>query len=369
MKNKLLQYILPFQSQVDAAFEQNRQQYQDWDKHPRLVQVRTICFITVALYIAFTFIDKSAWANEMEALMLRLHLFINVPILLTIGVLAFYDRLYKVVMVAMALAPLVGVLCHINIASQMPDPSYYLAEAYILVSWIFVVSGMPFRYALISATVSSVLFIVSAYFYMSDRSLYVIYVFWICCSYSLGFFGGLIFDTTRKTIFINMQKLQRLATTDPLTGLFNRNQLNSVMREEIERSVRYPNTFGVLMVDIDHFKKINDTFGHDVGDEVLLKTAHVLSRLTRQNDTLIRWGGEEFIIIALQMDIQNLRDFCEKLRHEIENEHFGNSKKITVSIGATLFKEGDTQETLISRADDSLYKAKEKGRNLTVLKP
>ena len=124
--------------------------------------------------------------------------------------------------------------------------------------------------------------------------------------------------------------------------------------------------FGILILDIDHFKKVNDTLGHDEGDKVLKQTAQLLSRLTYSNDTLIRWGGEEFIVVALAVDEQRLIQLCEKLRKHIEQENYGNSGKMTVSIGATLFKDKDNQDTLISRADKALYKAKENGRNQTV---
>jgi len=160
--------------------------------------------------------------------------------------------------------------------------------------------------------------------------------------------------------------LHNLAITDPLTGLFNRNQLNNVLPREIGRGIRYGKTFGLLMIDIDHFKHVNDTFGHDTGDKVLQKTAQVLSKFIRENDTLIRWGGEEFVVIALEVDEQNLLHFCDKLRKKIEDEDFGDTGKITVSVGATLFRENDFPDKLLSRADKALYEAKGKGRNITV---
>ncbi|MFW5432030.1 MAG: GGDEF domain-containing protein [Methylophilaceae bacterium] len=89
-------------------------------------------------------------------------------------------------------------------------------------------------------------------------------------------------------------------------------------------------------------------------------------QLLRQNDTLIRWGGEEFVVVALEVSEQSLVTLCEKLRTQIEHEVYGNAKEITVSIGATLFRKDDTQSTLISRADQALYTAKEKGRNMSI---
>ena len=159
------------------------------------------------------------------------------------------------------------------------------------------------------------------------------------------------------------RELLHMAVTDELTGAFNRNHMNSALAHEMARDRRYSKAFGLLIVDIDYFKKINDSFGHAVGDKVLLKTAQVLSRSIRSSDTLVRWGGEEFVIIAVEIDEKALHQLCENLRVSIETTHYDSVDKVTVSIGATLFSKNDTQDRLLLRADRALYEAKEKGRN------
>ncbi len=367
MPQKPFKLTLPFELSKPFADRRLHDLYHDWDNRSRQTQITIISFLTASLYVTFTLLERSAWVSaEILALMMKLHLLIIVPMMLTIGFLAYQQRFYKLVMLALAMSPVVAMVCHTIIASQLDNFAPFLTEGYLMVFWIFIVSGMTFQYALLSAIVCSTILISASYFYIEDPAIYTMHVFWVFCSFSLGLFGGLIFDGAKKAIFTNLHELQHLAITDSLTGVFNRNQLNHVLSQEIKRSARYGNPFGLLVIDIDHFKQVNDTYGHHVGDEVLKKTAQILSNFSRENDTLIRWGGEEFIIIALHVNEESLTAFCEKLRKKIEESDYDKVGKVTVSIGATLFKKDDSQDSLISRADSALYAAKEKGRNITV---
>jgi len=364
---KILQYILPFELPRKFPNSTFSDLYEQWDKPSRQIQISAISCLTALLYIAFTFIDKSSWASEQAiTLMQKFHLLIIVPMMLAISFIAYKKRFYKFVMIALAISPIIANLCHVYIASQLSNYAPFLAEGYLSVFWIFIASGMTFRVALVSAILSSLILIVSAFYFMSQTGIYTMHVFWIMCSFSFGFLGALIFDRSRKAIFISQQELHQLAITDPLTGVFNRNKLYNVLPQEIGRCLRYDKTFGLLMVDIDHFKHVNDTLGHDAGDKVLQRTAQVLSKLIRGNDTLIRWGGEEFIVIVLEVDEKSLIHFCEKLRKKIEDENYGDVANITVSVGATLLRENDVPDSLLSRVDKALYKAKDNGRNNTV---
>lgn len=368
MIEKLLQYILPIESPEPFIKGQLRSSYDEWDQPSRQAQITVMASLGAFLYVAFTLLDLSAWVSAKdEEMMLKLHLFLNTPMLLIISFLAYKKNFYKAVMPAIAAAPIIAATCHSYIASQIDHVEPFLPEAYLIVVWIFIVSGMTFRYALVSAIASSVILTVPAYYYMDESAIYVMHLFWIFCSFAFGLFGGLILDRARKTTFSNLQALQLLAVTDPLTGLFNRNELDHILSKEVVRCKRYGNSLGVLLIDIDHFKTVNDTYGHDVGDDVLRQTADALSACIRGNDTLIRWGGEEFVVIAIDVDQKSLMTLCEKLRTTIQNTHYKCTEKITVSVGAVLFKEGDPQQSLIARADKALYQAKEKGRNISIL--
>ena len=163
---------------------------------------------------------------------------------------------------------------------------------------------------------------------------------------------------------INMEKeLHERATLDSLTGIFNRHSGNELINLEINKAHRYKNTFAVLMLDIDHFKKINDTYGHDVGDNILEEFTKLISLHIRKSDAFIRWGGEEFIILSPNINKQESISFAEKLRVDVASYKFVKGINISASIGVTIFKDGDTKESILKRADLALYEAKTSGRN------
>jgi len=162
------------------------------------------------------------------------------------------------------------------------------------------------------------------------------------------------------------EELTKRATTDELTGLYNRHKGNELLDQEIERADRYNEEFAVIFFDIDYFKMINDTYGHDIGDSVLKQLSQILQLHTRKSDAIIRWGGEEFIILALNQNKDKAFLFAQNIRKAIELCVFNTVEKVTVSIGVASFKQGETKESLIKRSDDALYKAKENGRNCVV---
>jgi len=162
------------------------------------------------------------------------------------------------------------------------------------------------------------------------------------------------------------QELEHLSITDKLTQIYNRLKLDEVLEAEVERSKRYGNPLSVVIIDIDHFKKVNDEFGHQTGDEVLVKITQLLQEKIRATDVLGRWGGEEFLIICTQTDKEGAVTLAETLRRcvaETEIEKVGHK---TCSFGVAQLQKTDNADTMIARADDALYKAKEK-RNCVVI--
>jgi len=168
-------------------------------------------------------------------------------------------------------------------------------------------------------------------------------------------------DVTERVHMV--EDLQRLATTDTLTGIYNRYKINQVIEEEIARTKRYKEPFALLMFDIDHFKEINDTYGHDVGDIVLQELSYIISSCIRESDTFGRWGGEEFMLIAPKISLNDAIKLAEKLRNSIENHTFKEIQTLTVSIGVALFDEKSDKESKLKEVDDALYRSKESGRN------
>ncbi len=159
------------------------------------------------------------------------------------------------------------------------------------------------------------------------------------------------------------KELEELSITDQLTGLYNRREIDRRLNSELENAARYQRSFSLIMVDIDFFKNVNDTYGHQVGDDVLQHVALLLSTNIRKTDTLGRWGGEEFIIINTEHDSQKVLKFIEKLRGIIESYDFNKVGQVTCSFGIAHYTKGDTAVSILQRADRALYLAKDSGRN------
>lgn len=160
------------------------------------------------------------------------------------------------------------------------------------------------------------------------------------------------------------KELEKLSVTDKLTGIYNRLKIDKSLKAETLRYNRYKRKFGIILLDIDHFKEVNDTYGHQAGDKVLVEFAKILKNNVRNTDMVGRWGGEEFIVICLEIDVKNLTTLAKKLKNEIENFQFSHVKRKTASFGIVVYEDGEKIEHFISRADKALYKAKENGRNI-----
>lgn len=159
------------------------------------------------------------------------------------------------------------------------------------------------------------------------------------------------------------KRLEMLATTDSLTGLMNRRKFSEVLEAELSRALRYKTPLSLIICDIDKFKLVNDTFGHGMGDHVLKNFAQILQDNTRTSDITVRWGGEEFIVLAPLTDMKNAKLVAEKLRGITEDTIIKDFGSITISLGVTEVRQGDTAHSLTSRADEMLYRAKGNGRN------
>ncbi len=167
-----------------------------------------------------------------------------------------------------------------------------------------------------------------------------------------------------KTIITEQNsKLEELAAYDQLTEIYNRRKFDEFLTAEMKRSNRYKHKFSLIIFDIDHFKRINDTYGHNTGDIVLREISSIVKNNLRTTDSVARWGGEEFAVIASETFFPNAVSLAEKLRKLIADYNFPQAGKVTSSFGVTEYIFFETKEDLIQRTDKALYKAKNNGRN------
>jgi len=161
----------------------------------------------------------------------------------------------------------------------------------------------------------------------------------------------------------SQKRLEELWMTDHLTGLANRQSIDEIWEREILRSLRYGDLFSVLLIDIDHFKRVNDTYGHLCGDDLLYEFALLLKASCRDTDHVGRWGGEEFIVLIPNTNLSSAVLMADKLRATIAAHVFKTVGTLTVSIGVATYRNGMTEDDLFQLADSALYRAKSNGRN------
>ena len=163
------------------------------------------------------------------------------------------------------------------------------------------------------------------------------------------------------------RELNELSVTDPLTKLFNRRKIDAIITAEIAEARRYDTELSLAILDVDDFKAINDTFGHPVGDEVLIELAELLRRRVREVDAVGRWGGEEFVIVLPKTSLEEARRSMERLRERISSHRFGTVEGLSCSFGVcNAARETLDKQHLITCADDALYEAKRAGKDRVV---
>ncbi len=200
-------------------------------------------------------------------------------------------------------------------------------------------------------------------FYIIDVDPIMLHYFFLPSA--VGAIFGIILIYTRH-YYQKSKKAEHFETaakTDYLTGALNRYAFYTHINDEIERSVRKGRVFCMAMLDIDDFKKINDTYGHRRGDEVLVEFCRLVTSRLRAMDRFNRWGGEEFILLMPETTLDEALAITERIRKEVYEYDFGLDKPLTVSIGLTQNRENDNIESLVERIDEAMYNAKRLGKN------
>lgn len=164
-------------------------------------------------------------------------------------------------------------------------------------------------------------------------------------------------------LMLKHRELEHVASTDSLTQIHNREKLGRIFSQEIERAGLSGKAFSIISADLDHFKSVNDTFGHAVGDSVLVQLARTMKDALRATDFIGRWGGEEFLMLCPKADHAAAMRLAERIRAAVAAQAFSTGKTHTVSLGVATWRAGDTQDGLLQRADEAMYRAKQSGRN------
>ena len=161
--------------------------------------------------------------------------------------------------------------------------------------------------------------------------------------------------------------LKDIADKDALTGILSRRRLRAEIESYIDLAERYQWELSLIFFDIDDFKEVNDHQGHAVGDRVLIEVTRIVSEMTRKTDRFGRWGGEEFIFVMLETDLNSAQSIAEKIREKIAASNFDINRNVTCSFGVVEYQAGEQLEAFVARADDALYVSKHSGKNKVTL--
>jgi diguanylate cyclase (GGDEF)-like protein len=251
--------------------------------------------------------------------------------------------------------------------SFSPDATLWFPFVYILSFLILstnlalVLSVLFFLSTLILGLVACIHFLVNGLPFQNVTFLVEVY-------YASGFYIAVLYLVARmRESYLSQtavaDDMSKLAMIDSLTQVDNRRLLSQYLHDEVNRAERHNLPLSILLFDLDWFKKINDSFGHNTGDKVLQEVAQLLRQNIRTSDPFGRWGGDEFLCLAINSGGEQAVELAERLRDAVQRHQFSTVTNVTASFGVTAFQRGDTPETLVRRADLGLYKAKASGRN------
>ena len=358
-KNDVLLYLNPLYFEANVV----KNKFNKWYGSSKIIQIRAITILTAFLYIIYSQIDIEIDPSSAKPLMTLLHLYALPLSLFFIAGLTFWGKYYRVMILLLSVAPIVAAIGSIYIITNLNEFTIYLPELYLIVIWVFSISGLRLIYATVSASIISIIVVFSSYYFTFQNDFLLLHFLWLFSAFSFGLLSAFIIEKSNKLFFLNNQKLEYLATIDGLTGLFNRSRIENNVNEEVERAERYKRGLSIILLDIDHFKIVNDDYGHHVGDAVLREFASIIKDGIRKVDAVGRWGGEEFIIILPETNIKEAENIAEQIRKKIENHIFTVIKHKTSSFGVSEYIQGDNSQSIINRADKALYRAKDCGRN------
>lgn len=276
-----------------------------------------------------------------------------VDLLISIGMLAIYVFVYRtkrteVPSTILALINSIGVLASIYIKGL--DQIYWIFPAMIAAYYLISSTKAVFLNLFLLVTLTPLINAEQNHTSMFSILITIIITNLFAYVFSLN---------------VEKQRIQlvNLATKDVLTGAGNRRALNTKLAELIAGNQRAPQCMSLLLFDLDHFKRVNDEFGHIIGDDILQQVAKIVQHRIRETDSLYRFGGEEFIIVPVLDSLESATYFAEQLRILIEQHEFQHHIKVTSSFGVAKYIEGESPEQWINRADSALYQAKQNGRN------
>lgn len=338
----------------------------NYDMGRAIKYIRPITLVLGILYMLFIIPDyfliknpntfRAILINRTVFLLLIVILFIAIKKLKNFTILAHWITVYEIL----------GSISFLVIVYQYESPNY-LIQAFGVMVIILAIYLAPNKWlnTLVTSIFASLLFTVLSACYIkgikaSEFTAGVVYIFIVIVLSSIASYRT---NYYKRKQYTDSKELLRLSIIDPLTGIYNRAKFDEELQQCMDYSKRYETPLSLVIFDFDNFKIINDTYGHLVGDKVIVDTVTIIESAIRQTDLFARWGGEEFVMLLPNTDRQHAMELTERLRILISHHVFDSVGNITCSFGVVMYKENDDAYTLLHRADQLLYTAKSAGKN------
>lgn len=349
-----------------GASPSTREAFAAWYLQARLPQIRYVAFLTMALYLIYAGIEQNVAA---DALHWRLFAHAGVvPLaLLAVGLLSYRRANYSKMLLVLCISPVFALVSNLLFNSRNADFAYYSPEIYLTLVWIFAISGLTLKQALLTASVSLLAVLAFTLTDALQPGVQRLHGIWLLASFSFGLLCAYMLEKAHKRMFLQQNQLALSASIDGLTGLWNRARIEQLFSEEIIRAQRYDTRFAIILIDIDHFKLVNDNHGHAVGDAVLRQFASLLSGNVRAVDRVGRWGGEEFLVLLPEVGVQQAMTVARTLQSMVRECEFTSVGHKTASFGVTEYLNDQSVHDMLERADRALYQAKASGRDRIAL--
>lgn len=339
-----------------------RAHFAAWYRHAKVAQIRYVAFLTMVLYLVYAAIELNV-ADDAHGLRLLLHGGVIPGLLLATGLMSFRPALRRPMIALLMTAPIFAVAVNLHFNYGHPDFAHFAPELYLNLIWTFAISGLRLRQALLTASASALMILLVSLSDSLQPGVQRLHLIWILASFSFGLLCAQVLEKAHKDIFLQHRRLALSASIDGLTGLWNRARIDQFFAGELARAQRYGTPFSLILMDIDHFKDVNDSHGHTVGDSVLRQFATLLRQNVRAVDKVGRLGGEEFLIVLPQVDAQQARNVALLLQQHIRAFSFDTVEHKTASFGVTQFAGDQSPQAMLDRVDRALYLAKAGGRD------
>jgi diguanylate cyclase (GGDEF)-like protein len=343
-------------------------EFRRWHLDARVRQVRYVAFLTAALYFGYTVMEWQWGDNPDLARLQSLRGLAVGSLLCLIGLMSYRPKLHGAMRLLLVIAPVSAVAGNLYLSANAQEFSDYAPEIYLAIIWTFSVSGLTLWPALASALASVGLALgFAAAHPMEVKALHHLHLLWMGSAFAFGLLGAALLQLGYRELFTQQLQLKRLATVDDVTLLWNRRHIRDHLAREAVRSDRTADALSIIILDLDHFKRVNDQYGHVVGDSVLRQFGRLLRHSVRATDLVGRFGGEEFMIVLPATDARLAGQVAEKLRGVIAEHHFDPNGRQTASFGVADYRPGEALDDFIHRADAALYRAKHEGRDRVIV--